>query len=64
MTLQQAKTKASELYQDGKWLELAILIFQFGKELVIYLRERFKSKQNESNQDKPIQSGNVVDQVD
>ncbi len=47
MTLQQAKTKAAELYNNGKWIQLAILILQFGKELIIYLRERLKRKQDD-----------------
>lgn len=47
MTLQQAKAKASQLYDNGQWLQLAILILQFGKELITYLRERLKEKRND-----------------
>ena len=47
MTLQQAKTKAAELYNNGKWIQLAILLLQFGKELIIYLRELLKRKQDD-----------------
>lgn len=47
MTLQQVKTKAAKLYDNGKWIQLAILILQFGKELITYLRERLKAKQDD-----------------
>ena len=47
MISQQIKEKASKLYKDGKWLQLAILIFQFGIELINYLRELKKSKQTD-----------------
>jgi len=47
MTLEQAKAKAFTLYKDGKWLQLAILIFQFGIELINYLRELKKNKSDD-----------------
>lgn len=45
---QQIKDKAAQLQDQGAWLKLFILIAQFGLELIQYLRERNKSKSNES----------------
>lgn len=52
MTKQQAQERAGELYDQGKWLQLAILIAQFGIELIQYLRERIKSKKQNNEEGK------------
>lgn len=44
MISQQTKEKASKLYDEGKWLQLAMLIVDFGIQLIKYLQQRKKSK--------------------
>lgn len=44
---QAVKERAGKLYDNGQWIQLAILILQFGKELITYLRERLKKKNDE-----------------
>ena len=56
MITQKTKEQVSKLYADGKWWQLAMLIIEFGVELVKYLRELKKSKQDESDKNKPLQS--------
>ncbi len=41
---QQVKLKANELADKGQWLRLAIMILQYGLELIEYLKQRKKEK--------------------
>ena len=42
---QEIRRKASNYADNGQWLKLAMLVLQFGKELIIYLRERKKQRE-------------------
>lgn len=46
MITQQIKEKASKLYDDGKWIQLAMLIIEFGIQLIKYLRDHKKLKED------------------
>ena len=52
MTLTQAKAKAGELYDNGQWFKLAMLLLQFGSELIAFIRERKQQKRNDKAKDK------------
>jgi hypothetical protein len=47
---QLTKDRAAQLQDQGAWLKLFILIAQFGLELIQYLRERKKEKQDGNKQ--------------
>jgi hypothetical protein len=39
MTLASARIRLKEAYQENDWFTIAILLLQFGKELLSYFRE-------------------------
>lgn len=41
---QQIKERASDYADNGQWVKLALLILQFGIELIQYLRNRKKNE--------------------
>ncbi len=43
------KAKAGQYADTGQWLKLALMIIQFGTELITYLKERKKEKKDISN---------------
>lgn len=46
MLTQEIKDKAARLQDEGKWFKLLLLLIEFGSELIKYLRERKKEKQD------------------
>lgn len=52
---QEVKQRASNYADNGQWLKLAILIVQFGIELIQYLKNRKKDHESTSKQSDPIQ---------
>lgn len=49
MTISKAKIKIIQCHEEGKTLCIILLIVQFGTELLHFLREYLKEKNNEKN---------------
>lgn len=52
---QEVKQRASNYADNGNWFKLAMLIVQFGIELIQYLKNRKKDHESTSKQSEPIQ---------
>lgn len=52
---QEIKQRASNYADNGNWFKLALLIVQFGIELIQYLKNRKKDHESTSKQSEPIQ---------